>query len=138
MKKVLLLLILIYGVSFTSVAQSIDLVGKWSGSEGSKVDFITFDLEGYATFESQGVIMGGKEFVVNGTKGKMTYELNLDKTPLEIDFTITKIDSGDSMKLLAIAELSDANTMNIAIAFDKVRPLEMNSANSLSLIRVSQ
>lgn len=39
--------------------------------------------------------MGGRDFVLNGKKGERNYSINLDTHPIAIDFTVTKLDSGE-------------------------------------------
>ncbi|WP_417785168.1 hypothetical protein [Tenacibaculum sp.] len=99
MKKIFILLILIPLLSFNSSVDSINLIGKWAGEDKGQIGFIPFDKEGYVTFEIDGLVIGGKEFVMKGgEKGKMTYELNLEKKPIEIDLTLTKLESNEQKK----------------------------------------
>ena len=135
MKRIFILLILLPLLSFNSDLNSIDLIGKWTGEDKGQIGFITFDKEGYSTFEIEGQIIGGKEFVMNGKKGKMTYEFNLEKNPIEIDLTITKLESNEQKKILCIAEFEDENNMIFAMTFDSERPTEFNDENSIKLKR---
>lgn len=136
MKKIFLLLFILPLLSFNATVEPIDLVGKWVGTDKGIIGSVLFDAEGYATFETEGQVMGGKEFVVNGKKGKMTYQVNSAANPMEVDFTITKIDTGESKSLLGIVKFIDANTLVLAIAFDQGRPIDFNSTNSIQLKRV--
>ena len=80
--------------------------------------------------------MGGKEFMMNGQKGQMTYNINTDVEPIEIDFIITKIAGGETMKLLFIAEFKDKDTMLLAATFKEgTRPTEFTDDNSIILKR---
>ncbi|CAM3979089.1 hypothetical protein FLAN108750_02930 [Flavobacterium antarcticum] len=140
MKRIFILLIVLPLLSFNSDSNAvnitaIDLIGKWTGEDKGEIGFITFDKEGYASFEIQGQIIGGKEFVMNGKKGKMTYEFNLEKKPIEIDMTITKLEFNEQKKILCIAEFEDENTMIFALTFDSERPTEFNDENSIKLKR---
>jgi uncharacterized protein (TIGR03067 family) len=135
MKRIFILLIVLPLLSFNSDLNSVDLIGKWTGEDKGQIGFITFDKEGYAIFEIEGQIIGGKEFVMNGKKGKMTYELNLKKKPIEIDLTITKLESNEQKKILCIAEFVDENNMILAMTFDSERPTEFNDENSIKLKR---
>jgi uncharacterized protein (TIGR03067 family) len=135
MKKIFILLLILPLFSFNSELKPIDLIGKWTGEDEGQIGFITFDQEGYATFEIQGQVIGGKEFVMNGKKGKMTYEFNLNKNPIEIDLTITKLESNEQKKILCIAEFKDENNMIFASKFDSERPTEFNDENSIKLKR---
>lgn len=141
MKKIFILLIVLPLLSFNSNFNSSDLIGKWIGEDKGEVMFITFDEEGYAAFENDGQIIGGKEFVMNGKKGNMTYEANLDKNPIEIDFILTKLHptdekSNEQKKMLCIAKFEDKNNMIIVLNFDSERPTEFSDSNSIKLKRV--
>ncbi|MGJ8549724.1 hypothetical protein [Winogradskyella wichelsiae] len=119
----------------SAVSQKETFIGKWTAEDHNEIGYLLFDSEGYAAFEISGQIMGGKEFYINDQKGKMTYAINYETTPIEIDFTLTKIESGESKKLLGIAEFTDKNTVNFNINFDNVRPSQFDK-NSITLKRV--
>jgi len=110
-------------------------IGKWIGSDKGDVGYMIFDEEGFATFEIQDQIIGGKEFIMNGKKGKMTYTVNFRTQPIEVDFTITKLASDESKKILGIVEIKDANTMVINLDFDTAIPTEFGE-NSIHLKRL--
>jgi uncharacterized protein (TIGR03067 family) len=135
MKRIFIILIVIPLLSFNSRINSVDLIGKWTGEDKGQIGFITFDKEGYATFEFEGQIIGGKEFIMNGKKGKMTYELHSDKNPIEIDLTITKLESNEQKKILCIAEFENENNMILAMTFESERPIEFTNENSIKLKR---
>ena len=118
-----------------STSQKEDFVGKWIGEDKGDIGYIVFDEEGYASFEIEGQIMGGKEFTMNGQKGKMTYRINDKVSPVEIDFIITKIDTEESMELLGIAEFIDKDTVNFSISYNSVRPTQFGET-SIILKRV--
>ena len=108
MKTTLQLLCLFLITSATVTAQNkTDFLGKWIGDDGSEIGYVIFDKDGYAAFETQGQVIGGKEFVMNGEKGTMTYEINTETTPIEIDLTVKKLSSGESRVIRCIAEFEE-------------------------------
>lgn len=133
--KYLLTLFIIPFLLFNTTTQKEDFVGKWIGDDQGEVGYIVFDNEGYAAFEVNGQVMGGKEFYMKGQKGKMTYTINYEASPIEVDFTLTKVQSGESKKILGIAEFTDKDIMNFNISFDAERPSEFDE-NSITLKRV--
>lgn len=139
MKKIILLLLAIPLLSLNIENDKEKFVGKWLGEDQGQIGKLTFDNEGYASFEIQGEIFGGKEFVLNGRKGKMVYEINTDTNPIEVDFIVTLLDTGDEKRLLCIANFIDPDTMQFAIDFTgdfgTKRPQEFNSENSIIMIR---
>ena len=116
-------------------SQKEDFIGKWIGEDQGEIGFISFDTEGYAAFEIEGQLMGGKEFYMNGQKGKMTYTINTKTSPIEVDFILTKVITSESKKILGIAEFLDKDTMNFNMSFDATRPSEFGE-NAITLKRV--
>lgn len=133
--KHLLAFFIIPLVLLNTTSQKDTFVGKWIGEDQNEIGYLIFDNEGYAAFEINGQVMGGKEFIMNGQKGKMTYSINYGTTPIEVDFTVTKVESGESKKILGIAEFTDKDTMNFDMSFDDERPTEF-AENSITLKRV--
>lgn len=119
----------------TSTSQKEDFIGKWVGEDQGEIGYIIFDNEGYASFEIAGQIMGGKEFYMNGKKGKMTYTINTKTKPIEVDLTMTKTVSGETKKILGIAEFTSEDIMKFNISFDGKRPTQFDT-NSINLKRV--
>lgn len=136
MRKLVILLLIIPLTSFNSINQTIDFVGKWAGEENGEIGFIVFDNEGYATFEIEGMILGGKEFEMNGEKGNMTYTINADTNPIKVDFTLTKLETGEQKKMLCIAKFIDENSMQFAMSFDTDRPSSFDGDSSITLKRM--
>jgi hypothetical protein len=134
MKKILILLITIPLLSLNTINNN-KFIGKWIGESKGEIGYISFDKEGYAVFEIQGQIFGGKEFVLNGKKGMMTYKINNKVNPIEIDLIVTKIESKEEMKLLCIANFKNENEMEFAINFENKRPVDFNTEDSMILKR---
>jgi len=131
MKKIIILLLVIPLLSLTIEKDNTKFIGKWIGEDGKEIGYLNFDLEGYAYFEIQGQIFGGKEFVFDGKKGKMTYEINNETNPIQVDLIVTKLESKEQKKLLCIANFIDDDTMEFAINFGENRPIEFDSENSI-------
>ncbi len=131
MKKILILFLMIPLLSMTIKNDRAKFVGKWIGEDKKEIGYLNFDTEGYAFFEFQGKIFGGKEFIFNGKKGKMTYEINSETNPIQVDLTVTKLESGEQKKLLCIAEFINNDKMKFAINFEEKRPTEFDSENSI-------
>lgn len=136
MKKLIIILFLLPLLSFTFPQESFDIVGRWSGEDKRKIGFMNFDTEGYASFERQGQIIGGKEFLLDGKTGSMMYEINTATNPIEIDFIITKLSTNEQKKVLAIVRMIDNDTILMALEFDKPRPTDFDDKNSMTLTRV--
>lgn len=135
MKKFLLLLVAVPLLSLTSEKDNSKFIGKWIGQDKNTLGFITFDSAGYAYFEIEGRVFGGKEFTYEGEKGKMTYEINSKTNPIQVDLTVTKLQSGEKKKIRCIANFIDHNSMQFAISFDSKRPTHFNGHNAILLKR---
>ncbi len=139
MKKLLLLVLLT--ITFSSFGQSSNFtfVGKWKGvDKKNEIGYIVFDKEGYAYFEFQGQKFGGKEFVYDGKKGSMSYTINLSKTPIEIDITLTKIEEQKTKKILCIAQQINKDEMKLNMNFDGVRPKDFSGKIAMVFKRVKE
>ena len=135
MKRLILLLSAIPLLSLTVIEDNSKFIGKWIGEDEKEIGYLNFDEEGYAFFEIQGQIVGGKEFVMHGKKGKMTYEINTETNPIQVDFIVTLLESGEQRRLLCIANFIDNDTMEFAINFEEKRPSGFDSENSIILNR---
>ena len=135
MKNLILLFLVVSPWSMTIENDKEKFVGKWIGDDKYQIGPINFDSEGYAFFEIEGQIFGGKEFVLEGEKGKMTYEINTETNPIQVDLIITKLEHGEQIKLLCIAEFIDDDNMKFAVSFEGQRPTEFDSENSIVLKR---
>ena len=135
MKKLFILLLAVPLLSFNIKTDNSKFIGKWAGEDGQEIGYLSFDAEGYAYFEIQGQIMGGKEFVQDGQKGSMTYEINDETNPIQVDLILTLLDSGEQNKLLCIANFIDNDTMEFALGFQGIRPIEFDEENSIILRR---
>tara|TARA_A100000171_G_C2043982_1_gene101847 strand:+ start:64 stop:477 length:414 start_codon:yes stop_codon:yes gene_type:complete len=136
MKYFLIALFIVPILSFSSINNNQRFVGKWIGEDKGDVGMIIFDKEGYAYFEIGEKSFGGKEFIYDGKKGKLTYSINSELDPIQVDFTITKLKTNEQMNLLGIAKFIDNENMILALNFDDSRPNEFNDDNSIHLKKV--
>lgn len=136
MKRILLLLLAIPFLSLTIETDPSNFIGKWVGEDENEIGHINFDAEGYAYFEMKGQIFGGKEFLYEGKKGSMAYEIHSDTNPIEVDLILTKLETGEQKTLLCIAHFMDKDTMKFAIGYNDERPTEFDSKNSILFKRV--
>lgn len=136
MKKQLILFLFIPLFAFTVQKDTANFIGKWVGDDDVQIGYIIFDTEGFVSFEVEGQLFGGKDFEIKGKRGSMSYEINNDANPIEIDFVLTKLDTGEQRKMLCIARFSDDDTMDFASGFSEQRPTEFNSENTITFKRV--
>lgn len=137
MKKLLLVLILFPLLSFNSSKAEINITGTWKGLDETKeIGYMIFDNDGFATIEVEGQTYGGKEFEMNNKKASMTYSINFDTEPIQVDFVISLFDSKEERRMLLIAEFKDEDTMILASNFNSERPTEFNTDNSITLHRI--
>ncbi len=139
MKKIILLIICFSTLSsFIPVEDKFDIVGEWKGEKDGDVGAFVFQEDGYALIEAEGKKMGGKNFTEDGMTGSVTYTVNYESKPIEVDiiFTITT-PTQIERKLLAIVEIIDNNTINLALNVDgkPIRPIEFTEENSIVLSR---
>lgn len=65
----------------------------------------------------------------------MTYSINKETKPIQIDFTLTKLESGEQKTLLAIAQFIEEDVINFALPFEDIRPSSFDE-KSVILTRV--
>ena len=137
MKKFLVLLFLATVLpSFTVPGTAFSIVGKWkSVDKKGNVAFMFFDKEGYVSMGSGDKLLGGKEFEMNGEKGRMTYVVDYPKNML--DLVITRIATKEQKKLLGIYKIINANEILLVMQPDK-RPVSLTGPDALTFKRVPQ
>lgn len=137
MKKLLLLLFLLPLISFNTLDSDFKIVGKWKGEDKGDIGYLILDKEGYATFEFNGLNMGGKEYEQDGIKAKMEYALNQDTKPMQLDFIITVLETGEINKMQGIVEFEGKDRMHLSLAFgEQKRPTDFSGSNSIYFNRV--
>jgi len=115
------------------------LIGKWKGNDGGEVGIISFDKEGYVTFEVNGQEVGGKDYESEGMIFDMFYETDETVVPHKIDFIIKmNDDQSEIARMLGIYTFTDDNTLIINMKFDgSPRPttLDETSPDQITLIK---
>lgn len=110
----LVTLLLLY--SFT--APGGEHVGKWKGKDKGDIGFLTLSAEGYATFEFNGQIMGGRSYNHQGVNAAMKYTVNNGTSPTSIDFIIIDNDAKEELgRLKGIIKMNNRNEMQMAMTF---------------------
>jgi uncharacterized protein (TIGR03067 family) len=140
MKKFIALLIIATALSsYTTMPTApFNIIGRWEGVEAGNSVFMTFDKEGYAIIEKNGQALGGKEFVIKGGKGSMTYKTDFTKDPDELDIVITKIATKEQKSLKGIFKVINDNQMQVCIGYDGVRPANFDTPDAMIFTRVKQ
>ena len=138
MKKFLTLLIIATSLSsYTTVPIApFNIIGRWEGLEDGNSVFMTFDKDGYAIIEKNGHALGGKEFIIKGGKGSMTYKTDFTKDPDELDIVITKIATKEQKSLKGIFKVISDNQMEVCIGYNGVRPVNFSTPDAMVFTRV--
>ena len=136
MKKIILLIFLATVLpSFTITHSTFTIVGSWKATDKGKTIFMIFDREGYALMGSEGKMLGGKSFDINGEKGTMSYKADLSKNPGTLDITITRLSNKAQKKLLGIIKVVNDNEIRINLAGD-IRPVTFDGPQTVTFTRV--
>lgn len=138
MKKIILLLLTALMLTSFSTTKTSDfsIIGKWEGVENYEVGYFIFDAEGYAYMKVKDFDLGGKDFEFHGKRGKMEYEVDYSKSPIEVDFIVTIFEDNITKRLLCIAKKIDANRMMFSMGFGGDRPTDFNDNNTMIFTRV--
>ncbi len=129
------ILVSLIALTFNFNLTNSEFVGKWVGKNKRKVGYVNFDYNGYASIQLNGKNYGGERFDYNGKKVKMTYVVNSSTRPIQLDFILTDINSGEVQKFLAIVKFTDYDTMQLALNIMGKRPRQFTPNNSVILKR---
>jgi hypothetical protein len=135
MKRIFILLFVLPIMSMTIETDNSLFIGNWIGNDKGSIGKMTFDKAGFAWLEINGELIGGKESELGGTKRSLTYEINSQVDPIEVDLIKTDLESGKESRMLCIVRFIDNNTMEFASNFGGNRPKEFNPENSIILKR---
>lgn len=135
MKRIFILLFVLPIMSMTIERDQSLFIGNWVGNDQGTIGKMTFDKEGFAWLEINGELIGGKESELDGAKKSLTYEINSEVDPIEVDLIKTDLDSKKETRMLCIARFIDNNTMKLASNFGGKRPKAFNPENSIILKR---
>ena len=103
---------------FSFTAPDGEHVGKWKGKDKGDIGFLTLSSEGYATFEFNGQIMGGRSYDHQGVKAAMKYTVNNGTSPKSIDFIIIDLSSDEELgRLKGIINMKSRDEMQMALTF---------------------
>ena len=114
----LLIVSLVLFCSF-SIKDSPSYVGKWKGRDKGDIGYLTLTKDGYALFEFDGQIMGGKSFTRDGTEASMHYEVEKKENYYHIDFIVKKVEDKETLGTLeGIFKMNSESQMVLALGFD--------------------
>ncbi|WP_203258168.1 hypothetical protein [Hyunsoonleella ulvae] len=111
-------------------------IGKWMGKDNHDIGYLILDKEGYASFEINGKVLGGKESYRKQEKVKMEYQVDYSKNPIEIDLIISTIKTNkEQERIKGIIEFISTEKMILALQFNSTgeRPENFTKNNSITL-----
>lgn len=122
-KTILLLVFLSFCAIKVNSQNSQTLIGKWNGTDFSKnkCDLI-FTEDKNVSLTVNGEIIGGENFMINGIKAELKYEVDFAKNPIWIDLIAiekeTKIEKG---RIKVILKYINENNIEILLDFNGKR-----------------
>jgi len=111
------------------------LVGRWMGNGKNEVAYIQFDGDGFASFQIDGDIVGGKEFMLEGVKFSMSYTVTDSTTPLEVDLLLKNEATKEERTMRMIAKFYGKDSLQLGSNFNEIRPTEFTVDNAIMLER---
>lgn len=103
--------------------------GRWKGEDKDDIGFLTLSSDGYATFEFDGGILGGKSYDYLGVTASMKYIVDENTSPKGIDFIIIDNSTEKELgRLKGIFQLISNGEMEMAISFGEkpTRPTDFS------------
>lgn len=112
-----------------SLKDSPSYVGKWKGEDKGDIGYLTLTKDGYALFEFEGQILGGKSFTMRGNEASMHYEVEKKENYYHIDFIIKQLKDDETLGTLeGIFKMNSESQMVLAVGFDgSPRPTNFES-----------
>jgi hypothetical protein len=142
MKKYILLaaslLVIITGCNTPSAKTTDKIIGEWKGMDkGMQVSFI-FDKSNNAKFIQGNNVIGGGEFVKNGKKLELKYEIDYSNKPIWLDLVVYEKGANVEMgrKKGIVRFLSDNKIEYIINFSDTSRPDLNEKESSIVLTKV--
>ena len=115
--------------SFTTSQERI--VGKWKGEDKGETGFLTLTEDGFATFQLNDQVLGGKSFEMRGMTVQMTYEVDRSQYPIAMDFVISTTSGDEEIgRMLGIIEMLGKDELHLAMNFEgNERPKDFDGDN---------
>ncbi len=135
MKTTLILFFIVPFLSLPTQKTSTAFIGKWVWDFKGELIIIEFDKSGWVSFTQKQGVFGGKEFIYENEKCQLTYEIATSFEPIQIDFIVTKLRSGERKKyFLGIAEFKGKDTLLLGLDFHR-RPSKLTDSHFYNLKR---
>lgn len=119
LKRISILFLSFILFSAFSLVETPAYVGKWRGEDKGDIGYVTLTEDGYALFEFDGQLMGGKSYTMDGVEASMLYEVEKKENYYNIDFIIKKIEVKETLGTLqGIFKMNSESQMVLAVGFD--------------------
>ena len=91
-------------------------LGTWKGTEDGDTLILTFQEDGFAVFELEGMTFGGKEFEAYGQKLSMPYTIDYTRNPPTFIIEMKNLETGTvESKRGGTITFEDNNTASICM-----------------------
>ena len=137
-KRILIILIVGFITSCNSQEKTSDfnIVGKWKSEDYSGYGYFYFTESGFAGFEFEKVKMDSI-FSRNGENYNLTYKINYNSKPINLDLLIQNIKRKKGMKMLGMIKILNNNEILFARGEgNKERPLNFLGEETIKFKRV--
>lgn len=117
--------LLLFCISLITNAQSVenDIIGKWKATNPDGVNaYFIFDKDGFAYMGDDTMMIGGKEFEMDGEKVNLTYSMNKTVSPMHLDLLVTSLLSNEMMNFPMIFEFVDKDHLRLFGNDENKRP----------------
>lgn len=139
MKKIAIIILLAgFIISCNSQEKISDfkIVGKWKSEDDSGCAYFFFTESGFAHFEFEKVKMDSI-FTRNGKNYNLTYEIDYNSKPINLDLLLQNIETKKGMKMLGMIEIINRNEILFARGEgNKERPLNFLGEETIRFKRV--
>ncbi|HZH86989.1 MAG TPA: hypothetical protein VFD77_06715 [Brumimicrobium sp.] len=138
------LLIVLFNILFIGNGLSQDgHIGKWKYIEEGRAAFMNLDADNIAYLTDDSDTLGGRDFLIEGLRASLIYEVDYTVYPNTIDLIIVLIDTNQEVeRLFGIFELISDDELKVCLNFSEaIRPdgfTEEYQSDTMSFLRVKE
>ncbi|MEN5308350.1 hypothetical protein ABE425_12625 [Chryseobacterium cucumeris] len=139
--KSVIAFILIIGFQAKAQKSQFNIVGNWESIDYWKSKGKAgFTKDGYVSITINGEEIDGKNFIIhggpdNGQKGELKYKIDMEKTPIHIDFIALK-DNQEKGRLLGIIVPINDSKFLMLINMNGKRPESIDHDETMTLTKI--
>lgn len=113
-------ILLCYFILVVSALSAQSLTGTWKGTTEGEAMVFVFDKDGFVSMQSEGQLMGGKRFEIEGKYYCMKYNLHKEGKIRNLDLVVYDLKTNkETHRMLCIVEWISNNQIRLCMGMDE-------------------